>query len=566
MATEAQLRAQLNTVQDLEQASQLKVISLKSQMTTADGNVKTLLLQAEIAAAKGEADVASSLAAQAREQLALLNSLTQQRDQEQSVANSLFDQKSALELQVIETSTGGGEVQSGSTNTGSGATPNPPTPDKKEQPDTTVGTDNFRTDEQLLNDYNEARKDIGLPALTSNDPAALEYIEEQRIANEEADPFPFIQQPNTTLTSEQNGEGFNDVLSEADPFPFIQQPNTTLTPEQNGEALNTEDVAQRSLSERLNDQRSADFGSTIEVSTPEVALLDLTAGKGQPNPNLVTAKNILNTGQKAAFGSGAKDWRFRVSLAPGANYLYKASPAGILQPLQATDGVIFPYTPAINITYSANYNAADLTHTNYKIYNYHNSAVENVGITGDFTAQDSAEANYLLAVIHFFKSVTKMFYGQDQNPSRGIPPPLVYLSGFGQYQFDKHPCVITNFTYNMPVDVDYINAYPTNNSSAIGGVNMQPYMPQIAKWLSPLDRLRALTSKIQPGGLPPPPAFQRSQNINEITRVPTKISIQLTAIPIVTRNAISNQFSLKRYATGELMRGSTNPKAGGGIW
>ena len=160
----------------------------------------------------------------------------------------------------------------------------------------------------------------------------------------------------------------------------------------------------------------------------------------------------------------------------------------------------------------------------------------------------------------------KPFYGQDENPSRGIPPPLVYLSGFGQYQFDRHPCVITNFTYNLPVDVDYINAYPTNNSSAIGGVNMQPFMPQITKWLSPLDRLRTLTSKIQPGGLPPPPAFQKSQNINEITRVPTKISIQLSAIPVVTRNAISNQFSLKKYATGELMKGSTNPKAGGGIW
>lgn len=349
------------------------------------------------------------------------------------------------------------------------------------------------------------------------------------------------------------------------------QPDTTLTPEQDGEIPVTKDseniqaVAQQTIAERTasNDQDS--FGNPIEVKTPFVATLDLTQ-TGQQNPNLVTAKNILNNGQKSAYGTGAKDWRFRIGLAPSANYLYKAAQPGILKPLQATDGVIFPYTPAINITYSASYNASDLTHTNYKIYNYHNSAVENVSITGDFTAQDSAEANYLLAVIHFFKSVTKMFYGQDQNPSRGIPPPLVYLSGFGQYQFDRHPCVITNFTYNLPVDVDYINAYPTNNSTAIGGVNMQPYMPQIAKWLSPLDRLRALTSKIQPGGLPPPPQFQKSQNINEITRVPTKMSIQLTAIPIVTRNAISNQFSLQKYATGELMRGSTNPKAGGGIW
>lgn len=348
-----------------------------------------------------------------------------------------------------------------------------------------------------------------------------------------------------------------------------EQIDTTLTTTEQGLPAvveTTETVVTETVAERVNNNQALDpIGNPIEVVTPPVALLDLTQ-TGQQNPNLVTSKNLLNNGQKAAYGTGAKDWRFRVSLASGANYLYKAGQPGILKPLQATDGVIFPYTPAINITYSASYNSADLTHTNYKIYNYHNSAVENVSITGDFTAQDSAEANYLLAVIHFFKSVTKMFYGQDQNPSRGIPPPLVYLSGFGQYQFDRHPCVITNFTYNMPVDVDYINAYPTNNSSAIGGVNMQPYMPQIAKWLSPLDRLRALTSKIQPGGLPPPPTFQKSQNINEITRVPTKMSIQLTAIPIVTRNAISNQFSLQKYATGELMRGSVNPKAGGGIW
>ena len=48
-----------------------------------------------------------------------------------------------------------------------------------------------------------------------------------------------------------------------------------------------------------------------------------------------------------------------------------------------------------------------------------------------FTAQATFEANYMLAVIHFFRSVTKMFYGQDWQ--RGAPPPLVFLSGLGEY-------------------------------------------------------------------------------------------------------------------------------------
>jgi hypothetical protein len=188
-------------------------------------------------------------------------------------------------------------------------------------------------------------------------------------------------------------------------------------------------------------------------------------------------------------------------------------------------------------------------------------------ITGDFTAQNTVEANYMLAVIHFFRSMTKMFYGQDQNPSRGVPPPLCYLSGYGPYQFDNHPVVITNFTYNLPVDVDYITAYPTNSSNAIGGIDLSPYTPTAARSFSPLDRLRSLVSSgISKGGLPPPPIFQNSQNIKEGTRVPTKINIQLSCLPIATRNAVSNKFSLRDYASGKLLRGSVNPGTGGGMW
>jgi hypothetical protein len=51
----------------------------------------------------------------------------------------------------------------------------------------------------------------------------------------------------------------------------------------------------------------------------------------------------------------------------------------------------------------------------------------------------------------------------------------------------------------------------------------------------------------------------------EPTYVPTKIQISLVAYPIVTRNDISNNFSLEKYATGKLLQGRKNP-GGGGIW
>lgn len=260
----------------------------------------------------------------------------------------------------------------------------------------------------------------------------------------------------------------------------------------------------------------------------------------------------------------AKDWRVRISLAKSANYFYSGDNPGILRPLISTGGVIFPYTPTISVAYNAKYDSQTLTHSNFNINNYTGSSVDQITITGDFTAQDTTEAAYMLAVIHFFRSATKMFYGKDQNPNRGTPPPLLYLSGHGNYQFDNHPMVLTNFTYSLPTDVDYINAYP-DGSGALNTMPLAPYnRPNTAK-PSPMQRL--LGSGLQPGGTGKKPIFVNSPSgVEVVTRVPTKISISLNFLPVVTRNAITNEFSLKKYATGELLRGSKNPGTGGGIW
>ena len=95
-----------------------------------------------------------------------------------------------------------------------------------------------------------------------------------------------------------------------------------------------------------------------------------------------------------------------------------------------------------NVAYNANYSTEELVHSNYKLFTYKGSSVDQISITCDFTAQDTKEANYLLAVIHFFRSVTKMFYGQDNGPKPGTPPPLCFLTGLGAFQFNEHPLEI----------------------------------------------------------------------------------------------------------------------------
>jgi hypothetical protein len=267
-----------------------------------------------------------------------------------------------------------------------------------------------------------------------------------------------------------------------------------------------------------------------------------------------------------------QDWRFRISLAPGSTYLYNdpdARNAGhILNPLNTTQGVIFPYVPQVAVSYNANYEPTDLAHTNYRIYQYKNSNVGDINITGDFTAQDTHEANYLLAVIHFFKSVTKMFYGRDEDPIRGTPPPLCYLSGFGRYQFNYHPVAITSFSYSLPNDVDYIKAGVISNT---GGQNIegQTNTPKnisggssIGTLLSSFFRLK--NAGLTPGAKSSRPEFQRG-DISDPTYVPTKIQISLGCIPVISRAAMANEFSVKEYATGRLSVGTYRSNRGG-IW
>ena len=279
-----------------------------------------------------------------------------------------------------------------------------------------------------------------------------------------------------------------------------------------------------------------------------------------------------------------KDWRVRLALSPGAQqakYLYYSDTPGILAPLQATDGVIFPYTPTINVTYGASYGSVMPAHSNYKIFQYESSSVDSISITCDFTAQDTEEANYVLAVIHFFRSVTKMFYGQDEFPKPGTPPPLCYLFGLGEFQFNAHPLAITNFQYNLPPDVDYIRAGTLTLPAGVSRATPNTTEPKSNSSGSTAGRLEQLIAmltgiagktfnqRIKPGGKLSGPTFNELNSAvpagtKDPTYVPTKINISISAVPIVSRYDISNRFSLQDYASGKLLNGVK--QAGGGIW
>lgn len=260
---------------------------------------------------------------------------------------------------------------------------------------------------------------------------------------------------------------------------------------------------------------------------------------------------------EVAEGSSS-DWRVRLSLSDSdqVQYLYKnpdisSDPKHILYPIHSTDGVIFPYTPTISMAYNANYDTQELTHSNYKMYQYKNSEVGAISLTADFTAQDIFEAKYILGMMYFFKSATKMFYGKD--PNAGVPPPLCFLKGYGKHQFNNHPVLISSFTFQMPSDVDYIRVATEYTDETLYG---------FAKQMTNNPRLTR--SKLNYGAEFAPPSF-KIRTTEEDTLVPTRLSITLQLLPVVTRRDMANSFSMDKYASGELNQ-PNRTESKGGMW
>ena len=358
----------------------------------------------------------------------------------------------------------------------------------------------------------------------------------QATPNQTVDPQQALQQ---RLNNQPSGVNANTaglpVLNEAG-----QVVTTTTTP-----ADVVQNDAETARLARLN------LAATPNQSDAETRRLQEQNVQAAVGTQLAQRQVILDA-QRKLVNNG--DWRVRLSLAQNSKYLYNAPNPGILAPLAKTGGVIFPYTPKISTSYKADYDSYALTHSNYKGYFYKGSYNDAVSLSGTFTAQDSVEAQYLLAVIHFFRSVTKMFYGQDAE--RGAPPPLVYLTGLGQYQFSAHPCAVTSFEYSLPTDVDYIRA----GSANINGTNLLSRRIRQDLPTDPISgsikRLQTLFSSqgINKGAIADPPA-PPTLGKDTPTYVPTKMEISLSLLPMQTRAQVSQVFSLKSFANGDLIKG-----------
>jgi hypothetical protein len=183
-------------------------------------------------------------------------------------------------------------------------------------------------------------------------------------------------------------------------------------------------------------------------------ILSLKRGANLPSGGEIFAKQ----GAAIQLAPGSKnDWRVRLQ----ANWsIFPESE--LFKLLKNTGGVTWPYLPNIQISTKANYNTPETIHSNYAFYSYKNSAVEDIQISGDFSCETEVDAAYWIATTTFFKTATKMFFGQGAQA--GNPPIICNLTGYGSSVFDNVPVIIKSFSVDLKDDVNYIRctAYGLN--------------------------------------------------------------------------------------------------------
>lgn len=116
--------------------------------------------------------------------------------------------------------------------------------------------------------------------------------------------------------------------------------------------------------------------------------------------------------------------------------------------------VYFPYTPTITIMNSSSYSTYAMTHSNFQqqAFDLSNNAV--FQITAPMPVRDVEEVQTIVDMADFFRGALKMGFGRS-DPQAGFPPPVLKLYAYGIYT--NVPVVITDFTWNLDSDVDYID-------------------------------------------------------------------------------------------------------------
>ncbi len=243
------------------------------------------------------------------------------------------------------------------------------------------------------------------------------------------------------------------------------------------------------------------------VASSVLPTLQTNVGSVMPNfSNQIASTSIGSILSSKTGDASSPDTRVRLS-ALHPQDVYASSP--LMSILNDTNGMLFPYTPAITLSQSVDYMDFAMVQSNTNYQAYTRTPSVHITINGKFTIQNQREGIYAIAAIHFLRTVSKSHFGEN-DPQAGLPPPVLLLSGYGNYMFGM--------------------SGPSNGLRVILTSHSWAYDENV-------DTIPVSIN-------------------NGIARLPALFTIQCEVVVIQTPNRMLNTFTFQDFASGKLMQGS----------
>ena len=254
--------------------------------------------------------------------------------------------------------------------------------------------------------------------------------------------------PSKPLPREANNSNIDQkTTSKSDAISAVSGGETsTSTKEENQTPANIADVRKNAIKKMIDSSSKTDRRVCLKVAPT------------------IHFKSDYDFAKRVAYVLGTQDVTY-----PKSNDLITSDSLfrGFLRSqLGKAQGLIFPYTPKITMSYNINYEKTDFIHSNLSFNSYKNSPPPTISLNAKFTADTKANAIHMLSAVWFLQACSKcdtglntMSKGDNKNTANrsgaGLPPPVLYLNGYANLM-DNIPVIIEGFTVDYPEDIDYV--------------------------------------------------------------------------------------------------------------
>jgi hypothetical protein len=139
---------------------------------------------------------------------------------------------------------------------------------------------------------------------------------------------------------------------------------------------------------------------------------------------------------------------------------------------QFNETVTFEVMPSITENRAASYEEFTPLHHPGDILKYRSTTARSWTISTKLISRNVEEATKNLNIINVIRSWVMPFYGlgterdKTTNQFLGGPPPILTLSAYGKKMIGPVSCILENYSWEFPNNVDYLPAYPDGPNGA----------------------------------------------------------------------------------------------------